>query len=321
MRSDKVRGPVASAARVTHKTAGRGGRGSDVAPSTRRKARWSQERRLEFIDFRLCWDGRLNRSDLTDFFDISVPQASLDIARYTELAPDNLAYDRSTRSYAGSENFRALYPSSSAGRFLNELFASAAHTGDAEPGMLAFQPAVAIVPSPARSIDVDVVISLQRAMREGTGLRVVYQSLSRPEPGPRTLTPHALAHDGLRWHVRAYCHTRKAFRDFVISRMLAVEGVAPAGPDAKADLDWNTLVTLVLAPHPLLGEGHRRAIELEYGMTRGRIELRCRKALLFYVLRHLRLDDDAATAPEARQIVLRNRAQVERHRGSAARES
>ena len=45
-------------------------------------ARWGQERRLEFIDFRLYWEGRINRSDLIDFFGISVPQASLDLAKY-----------------------------------------------------------------------------------------------------------------------------------------------------------------------------------------------------------------------------------------------
>ncbi|MES2390903.1 MAG: hypothetical protein V4555_04635, partial [Acidobacteriota bacterium] len=43
-------------------------------------ARWGQERRLEFIEFRLQWEGRVNRSDLVNYFSISVPQASLDFA-------------------------------------------------------------------------------------------------------------------------------------------------------------------------------------------------------------------------------------------------
>ena len=38
--------------------------------------RWGTERRLEFIDFRLYWEGRVNRADLTREFGISVPQAS-----------------------------------------------------------------------------------------------------------------------------------------------------------------------------------------------------------------------------------------------------
>jgi hypothetical protein len=50
-----------------------------------RTGHWGQERRLEFIDFRLLWEGRLNRADITTFFRISVPQASLDLAKYQEL--------------------------------------------------------------------------------------------------------------------------------------------------------------------------------------------------------------------------------------------
>ena len=71
--------------------------------TTRAISKWGQDRRLEFIDVRLRWDGRINRSDLTTFFGISVPQASLDIARYVELAPDNAVYDRSARVYLAGE--------------------------------------------------------------------------------------------------------------------------------------------------------------------------------------------------------------------------
>ena len=43
------------------------------------KMRWNIEQQLEFIEFRLFWDGQFNRSDLTEKFDISVPQASMDL--------------------------------------------------------------------------------------------------------------------------------------------------------------------------------------------------------------------------------------------------
>ena len=76
-------------------------------------ARWGQERRLAFIDFRLRWEGRINRSDLTDFFGISVPQASLDISRYMEFAPQNLQYDRSARVYLATPEFRPLHAGTS----------------------------------------------------------------------------------------------------------------------------------------------------------------------------------------------------------------
>ena len=265
--------------------------------------RWSQERRLEFIDSRLCWDGRLNRSDLCETFGISVPQASVDIARYIELAPGNLAYDKRTRSYLAGPGFRPSFNATSAEHFLRGLLIEDGISGQAEAP-------VAFMPMPTRRIDLKVLRPLWRAIREGTGLRVTYQSLSRSEPQERTLSPHALAHDGFRWHVRAYCHTRQGFRDFVIARVGEVAGTAEAGLGAADDHDWNTYVTLVLAPHPKLRAAHRRAIELDYGMVKGRVGLKCRKALLFYTLHHLRLDERASASPEAQQIVLRNAAQI-----------
>lgn len=207
----------------------RGGRkDAPESPPGRSSGRWSQDRRLEFIDFRLRWDGKLNRSDLTDFFGISVPQASLDIAKYTEQAPDNLTYDRSSKVYVAGAGFQPLYTSSDSGRFLSELLSQAAGLDARQSSFLAWAPPVATVPSPGRTFRVDVLVALLRAIREGSALRVLYQSMTRPHPTARVLTPHALAHDGFRWHARAYCHTREQFRDFVIARMLEVDGCEPA---------------------------------------------------------------------------------------------
>ncbi len=54
---------------------------------------------------RLRWERRINRMDLTEHFGISIPQASLDIAKYTELAPNNLIYDRSSKTYTAAPSF------------------------------------------------------------------------------------------------------------------------------------------------------------------------------------------------------------------------
>ena len=43
---------------------------------------WGVERRYEFIEFRLYWQGRINRSDLMEVFGISVQQASKDLSNY-----------------------------------------------------------------------------------------------------------------------------------------------------------------------------------------------------------------------------------------------
>jgi predicted DNA-binding transcriptional regulator YafY len=272
--------------------------------------RWGQDRRLEFIDFRLCWDGRINRSDLTGFFGISVPQASLDISRYLELAPQNLSYDRRARTYLAADSFVPLYPSSNPSRYLNEVLATASGILATEASFVGWRPPRGFVPNPGRELNAGNLGTLLRAIRERAGVTVLYQSMSRPEPLTRTLTPHAIAHDGFRWHVRAFCHTRRLFLDFVIARMHAVALAEAAGPAPSEDVEWRTLVRLVLVPNPSLGLSHRRAIELDYGMEAGQVELECRQALLFYLLRHLGLDDERPLRPEVQQVVLKNRKDV-----------
>lgn len=276
-------------------------------------SRWGPERRLEFIDFRLRWDGRLNRSDLIAFFGISVPQASLDIAKYTELAPRNLEYDRSAKVYVAGKMFDPLFPGTNPSRYLNELLATEAGLLPAEASFLGWKPPVGFVPSPGRALSADTLAALLRAVREKRGVRVRYQSMSRPETTERCLTPHALGHDGFRWHVRAYCHTRTEFRDFVIARMADVHPAEPEGPGAAGDVAWNTSVPIVLMPNPRLPSTHQRAVEVDYDMVNGEARFECRQALVFYVLRHLGLHVDMPDHPELQQVVLKDKAGLERY--------
>lgn len=269
-------------------------------------SRWSQDRRLEFIDFRLRWDGQLNRSDITEYFGISVPQASLDIARYLEIAPGNLEYDRRSRVYVATQKFKPLFPASDPQRYLNGLLARSTGGAGIGESFVGWLPPIAAVPAPARRLDGDVLAALLRAIRNAHALNVVYQSIAKPAPTTRTLTPMAIAHDGFRWHVRAFCHSHRDFRDFVIARILKVAGVAPPGAKAEDDVEWRNILPLVLAAHPDLPVAARRAIEFDYGMTKGQVVFECRQALLFYVLRHLRLSPTQDSRPEAQQIVLRN---------------
>jgi hypothetical protein len=57
-----------------------------------RNIKWGAEKRLEFIDFRLFWEGAINRVDIMDQFGVSVPQASKDLSLYQEKAPNILLH-------------------------------------------------------------------------------------------------------------------------------------------------------------------------------------------------------------------------------------
>jgi hypothetical protein len=62
------------------------------------------------VDFLLAQYGTINRAALVDFFGISTPQASLDIAQYQQLAPKNIEYDATAKTYRKTAKFVRLYP-------------------------------------------------------------------------------------------------------------------------------------------------------------------------------------------------------------------
>ncbi|MES2299476.1 MAG: WYL domain-containing protein [Pseudomonadota bacterium] len=243
---------------------------------------------------------------MTDFFNISVPQASIDIARYLELAPGNAAYDRSSKVYLATEKFTPLFPTNSPDRYLNELLAQASDIIRPEHSFIGWVPPVATVPSPIRSIPSSTLFALLSAIRRNTKVSIRYQSMSSIEPSERVISPHALAHDGFRWHVRAYCERRQTFIDFVVARMLHIVGTESPGISDADDAAWHHVVRLVLCANPALAEAHRRVIELDYGMTAGAVELNCRQALLYYALKRLGLLDVSNAKPEQQQIALKN---------------
>lgn len=272
---------------------------------------WGQESRLQFIDFRLRWEGCLNRKDLMQQFGVSVPQASLDIAKYSELAPSNLVYDTSSRTYMATAFFQPQFLRSSARSYLAELIAMKNGVIESSVSYIGTGVEVDVAPIPPRSIDDATVAILVRAIQDRLVVNTTYQSMTSIEPSERKLSPHALGYDGFRWHVRAYCHTKKRFSDFVLARILAIEISNQSEIDPRDDIEWHTIVPLVLAPHPDLPDATKRVLELDYGMENGETRLPCRQAFLFYTLKRLGLKTSADSNPIAQQIILKNRADVQ----------
>lgn len=278
---------------------------------TRADLRWGMERRLEFIEFRLFWEGHVNRSDLMEAFKVSIAQATTDLNRYLALAPGNMAYDKSAKAYVRTPEFNAQFEEPEPGRYLNQLRSVA--DGIVEPGetWIGHFPAFDAAPTPVRSIDPVVLRSVVAAIRRREAIEIKYQSLSRPEPRWRWIAPHALGHDGFRWHARAFCEMDRTFKDFLLARMIEIRGTRPADVDSAKDSDWEEPVVLVIGAHPDLSETQKKVIALDYGMRGGKAKIRVRRAFLYYALKRLGLDTDpAARRPQDQQIILLNREPV-----------
>jgi WYL domain len=276
------------------------------------RLRWSVEQRLAFIDERLFWLGEVNRTDLVRRFGISMSQASGDIARYLALTPPGVAYDKSAKRYVAGAAFVPVLGPPDAARLLGELRLVGLGSLSADDTMLGAVPPFDAAPLPERPVDPVVLRAVWHAIRDRRALAVRYQSMSRPTALRRTIEPHALAHDGFRWHARAFDRESGTFRDFVLGRLSepCAEGDATVRP--RDDADWTTFVTLIVAPHPGLSAAQAKAIAIDYGIRGKTSAIKVRRALLFYALKRLGLDVPADVRPPYEQhIVLVNRAEVE----------
>lgn len=271
--------------------------------------RWGVERRLEFIEFRLYWEGGINRADIVDQFSVSVPQASKDLSRYQELAPGNMAYDKSEKRYFPAPGFAPRFMSPDPDEYLSQLSAVARLTVSPDETWLSRIPKLDSLPVLHRRVDPDFLRALLNAVRDERAMEIFYQSMnpSRPEPIWRKISPHAFANDGFRWHVRAFCHIDSIYKDFLLSRCLDYRIVDNALGKPSDDKDWTALIDVLLIPNPKLSRSQQLVVARDYGMEGDRLEVSIRKSFLFYFERQLRMDVAVALGkPQEAPVIIAN---------------
>lgn len=274
-----------------------------------RDIRWGIEQRLEFIEFRLFWEGGINRSALKEQFGISIPQASNDLRRYAEQAPGNLVYDKSLKKFFASTTFAPKFFVPDADQYLNRLRNAADPRTAQIDAWFSQIPTAESMPLPHRRVEIEVLRRLLDAIRRRRSLEVLYQSMNpkRPEALWRWISPHAFANDGLRWHVRAFCHLEQKFKDFVLPRCLEAGKDGPQESSSDLDLNWREYFDVVLVPNPKLSRSQRSVVAQDYCMKGGKVSIPVRKSFLYYFQKRLRLDvAKIADNPRETPVVVQN---------------
>ncbi|RYG38848.1 MAG: WYL domain-containing protein [Burkholderiales bacterium] len=277
---------------------------SDAALETSETTRlpWATMSRLTFLEESIFWTDSVNRRDLIARFGISEQQASGDLTRYQEIAPDNLVYDKSDKTYRAGARFapRFLHPDTD--EVLSRLRLTA--EGVAEDNPLIGFLSLGIAPAPARPVESETLRVIIRAIREARQLSAHYVSFSQTDGRMRRIEPHALGYDGFRWHARARDAEDGAFKDYVLGRLSSATLHGPAEAPSDNDRDWHGWVTLVIAPNPGLSPAQKKVIERDYGMRGGTADLKVRKALAYYTKHRLGLDlDPKARRPEDQHVI------------------
>lgn len=264
---------------------------------------WSTRKRLQYLEFKLYWEGRVNRGDLTAEFGISIPQASVDFTKYQEMAPNNISYNSSAKYYEPTGSFSPIFIELSADAYFSTILCS-----PTESIAICGSDYVAAVPNPSRIIDLDVLRTLVQSIKNTLVVSVDYRSFNNPLPGnTRLISPHAFGTDGSRWHVRAYCHESNSFKDFVLGRIVSAVMASESDVDINSDRKWFNYTEVVIGPNPKLNDAQKNIVAMDYGMTDFELKFKCRIALLYYLMKKLGIDRNGNDrAGEEQQIVAVN---------------
>ena len=264
---------------------------------------WGRQRRLEYLEHKLYWEGKINRGDLTAKFEISIPQASVDFAKYQKEAPQNIAYNASAKYYEPTEPFSPKFIELSADAYFSyELSSSTKSIATCASDY------IAATPNPSRVINLKVLRTLVQAIKNKQVVEVDHRSFNNPQPGnTRLISPHALGTDGSRWHVRAYCHKNNTFKDFVIGRIASAVMVSHSDIDVNSDHKWFNFMEVLIGPNPTLSDDQKNVVAMDYGMTDLKLKFKCRIALLYYLMKKLGIDQNSSDrAGNEQQIVVNN---------------
>lgn len=224
---------------------------------------WIQERRLEFIDFRLLWEGRLNRADITTFFRTSMQQASLDLAKYQEVAPKNMVYDRAQKAYICTLDFKPVFANFDSNFYMNELLRRECGEIDICNSFIGWSPRVAGPPISIKKVRTEILRDLNRAMKNKQALVVDYRFIPN-ESAIYILYPMAFTHDGYRWNIRAYCFKSAKFKDFVLSGFFKIFEFKSPPVSIPQDIEWDAFINVVITTNPHYDMNRRLSIEHDY---------------------------------------------------------
>jgi len=247
---------------------------------------FAQKQRLAYIDFTLYFTGMMTRSEIVQHFELGLAAATRDINLYKSLKPHNMRYDNAVKKYFIAPEFTPLF-AHDAHKTLIKL-AHQISNGSDTIGEVEFP---VEKPTNLNTPNIDVIATLSQAMVQHKVVSVIYTSLSSGS-GARELVPHSIVDNGQRWHVRAFDRKSQSFRDFVLTRLSQVsiiEDETVYAEEQAADEQWQTLLPLTLIPHSK-NISHPTAIELDFGMTDGKLIVHVRKAMAGYLLRRWNVD-------------------------------
>ncbi|WP_312382403.1 hypothetical protein [Atlantibacter subterraneus] len=234
--------------------------------------------RLKWIDEQLLWMGEFNRTELVYKFGISTQQASSDINRYQELAPDNFVLDYRYKAFCATDSFSPVFDSNPITWLQNNT--------DELNQRISFENVEGV----PQFVEPHIFRALNQCHKRNIPAIIKMTSLKQNEVITHMISPHSVVATTLRWHVRGWDHDNHLFGDFPLTR---IREVTPSDSrdwvSSVTDNEWNTYVDIIITPSNGLSPLQRESLSKSFGMVNGRLTIPVRQCLAYYRLASMQL--------------------------------
>ena len=216
----------------------------------------------EYIAARLKWVGWIQRKHLENRFALSTQRVSELLNKYININ-GGMIYNKHTKRYETTTTETTQITLAKAW--------SLGVLDDINPTQIE----TLTVREPKPELCQKVFQTLQQ---NGT-IEISYQGQKQVEPETRKINPTQLVWDGERWHIRSYCHMAKAYRNFLLSRILTVTKTTKIV--APKDTDWKQKEEIKFKINETMEQGLKKAIKLEYQFEKENKIIQVKKANAF----------------------------------------
>jgi DNA-binding XRE family transcriptional regulator len=240
--------------------------------------------RFSYIETRLYWEGGFTAGSLAKAVGITRQTAQAVIEEYRQKHPDQMRYDESLKRHVATDDFEPQYIRANTILFLEYLRGQnfrEHYLDDESWSDTSVEDADQLLrPNLARNI----VQPILAALRHKQTLWIEYHPVMEEEIRARIISPNHLVFANNRYHLHAYCHNTHSYRDFVLSRIIAVEPAQEEWVSAAGSEEWQKHVILRYKPNPELPLEVQKTLLRGYpGSDQGIWEIRCRKNFEYYI--------------------------------------
>jgi len=270
--------------------------------------KWGVKQRFIQIEMCLYWKSRLTTNMLIETFDIHRRQAGLDIAKYQDIAVDNIVYNPSKRCYEPTSTFKPLFIQKTTAEYLHWVQSQLISTADELPlsfrhiqGMPLELPEAQVKHSVLKAITYIIdhneirhggseAASQTFKEKKGSLIHFVDESVTSS-----TFVPYALAKVGNQWFIRGMDLPSSVFILIEVTSIFSAEVVdlinftsvynnTVLNNSTQSDMDesWNEVFQVTIKINPKLNLSPRMKLHIEecYQLTQGSFAINMRTALL-----------------------------------------